>query len=248
MSELKKELEPKLYVAKSRNGSNWIRLAASIVMMALCGNVVASGPFSFAVTSGRFQSQAQNSLAKGIAFFDDGQFPRAQSYLKRALAEGLQEQADAALAYKYLAFYYCKYDVRRLCVDSFRRSMQLNPDLYLNLGERNNKQILSAYEEARNNIKREQIGAIRGMRISADRTARAKFVPKRNMAVLMLDIMPWASVYIDGKLRAVTPPDKRLWLPSGSHKIRVVNRKNDVEEAKYRLAGGEVYVLEYQFE
>jgi hypothetical protein len=38
-----------------------------------------------------------------------------------------------------------------------------------------------------------------------------------------LAIKPWGTVYVDGRERGVSPPMKRLVLPVGKHKIRIVN-------------------------
>jgi hypothetical protein len=38
-----------------------------------------------------------------------------------------------------------------------------------------------------------------------------------------LAIKPWGTVYVDGRERGVSPPMKRLMLPAGKHKIRIVN-------------------------
>jgi predicted Ser/Thr protein kinase len=38
-----------------------------------------------------------------------------------------------------------------------------------------------------------------------------------------LGIKPWGTVYVDGRERGVSPPMKRLVLPVGKHKIRIVN-------------------------
>ncbi|MET0855906.1 MAG: serine/threonine-protein kinase [Telluria sp.] len=38
-----------------------------------------------------------------------------------------------------------------------------------------------------------------------------------------LAIKPWGTVYVDGRERGVSPPMKRLVLPAGKHKIRIVN-------------------------
>jgi hypothetical protein len=38
-----------------------------------------------------------------------------------------------------------------------------------------------------------------------------------------LAIKPWGTVYVDGRERGVSPPMKRLTLPAGKHKIRIVN-------------------------
>jgi serine/threonine protein kinase len=38
-----------------------------------------------------------------------------------------------------------------------------------------------------------------------------------------LAIKPWGTVFVDGRERGVSPPMKRLSLPAGKHKIRIVN-------------------------
>jgi hypothetical protein len=38
-----------------------------------------------------------------------------------------------------------------------------------------------------------------------------------------LAIKPWGTIYVDGQERGVSPPLKKLALPAGKHKIRIVN-------------------------
>jgi hypothetical protein len=192
---------------------------------------------------------AQRSLAEGIALFEDGQYARAHSQLKQSVAAGLADGRDAALAHKYLAFYYCLHGVRRQCVKSFERALLADSDVELNTDERSNSEWSAAFEAARQNIDKSRASNnSSGVRISSDREARTRLKPKKNVSVVIFDVMPWGAVYIDGKLRAVSPPDKQLWLPSGNHRIKLVNGKHNAVDTQYRLAGGEVYVLEYKFE
>jgi tetratricopeptide (TPR) repeat protein len=192
---------------------------------------------------------AQRNLAEGIALFEDGQYARAHSQLKKAVATGLADGRDAALAHKYLAFYYCLHGVRRQCVKSFERALRADSDQDLNPEERNNSEWLAAFNAARQNVEKSRINNnSTGVRISTDSESRAKLKPKKDVAVLIFDVMPWGAMYINGKLRAVSPPDKQLWLPSGNHRIKIVNGKDNAVDAQYRLAGGEVYILEYKFE
>lgn len=46
---------------------------------------------------------------------------------------------------------------------------------------------------------------------------------KPETASYRLLIKPWGTVYVDGKEKGVSPPLKRLVLPAGKHRIRVVN-------------------------
>jgi hypothetical protein len=47
--------------------------------------------------------------------------------------------------------------------------------------------------------------------------------PVVEMVSYKLAIKPWGTVYVDGRERGVSPPMKRLALPAGKHKIRIVN-------------------------
>lgn len=204
---------------------------------------------SLAAEAQSISVSAQRNLAEGIALFEDGQYARAHSQLKQAVAVGLADGRDAALAHKYLAFYYCLHGVRRQCVKSFERALLADSDVDLNTDERSNSEWLAAFDVARQNVDKTRApNNTTGVRISSDREARTKLKPKKNVSVLVFDVMPWGAVYIDGKLRAVSPPDKQLWLPTGNHRIKIVNGKNNAVDTQYRLAGGEVYVLEYKFE
>jgi serine/threonine protein kinase len=53
-------------------------------------------------------------------------------------------------------------------------------------------------------------------------TAKAPPPVVENVAY-KLTIKPWGTVYVDGRERGVSPPMKRLTLPAGKHKIRIVN-------------------------
>ncbi|MES2759734.1 MAG: serine/threonine-protein kinase [Pseudomonadota bacterium] len=43
------------------------------------------------------------------------------------------------------------------------------------------------------------------------------------MVAYKLAIKPWGTVYVNGRERGVSPPMKRLLLPAGKHKVRIVN-------------------------
>jgi serine/threonine protein kinase len=47
--------------------------------------------------------------------------------------------------------------------------------------------------------------------------------PAVDTVAYKLAIKPWGTVYVDGRERGVSPPMKRLVLPAGKHKIRIVN-------------------------
>lgn len=47
--------------------------------------------------------------------------------------------------------------------------------------------------------------------------------PAVEMVAYKLAIKPWGTVYVNGREKGVSPPMKRLVLPAGKHKIRIVN-------------------------
>lgn len=47
--------------------------------------------------------------------------------------------------------------------------------------------------------------------------------PASDSGAVSIDIKPWGTVFVDGRERGVSPPLKRLMLPTGSHQVRVVN-------------------------
>jgi serine/threonine protein kinase len=65
--------------------------------------------------------------------------------------------------------------------------------------------------------------------VAARVSAAAGQVEKKQAAPVVetvpykLAIKPWGTVYVDGRERGVSPPMKRLVLPAGKHKIRIVN-------------------------
>jgi hypothetical protein len=47
--------------------------------------------------------------------------------------------------------------------------------------------------------------------------------PGKATIAFRLSIRPWATVLVDGSMKGVSPPMKRLLLPAGKHQIRLVN-------------------------
>ncbi len=70
---------------------------------------------------------------------------------------------------------------------------------------------------------------------------------KVETATYRLAIKPWGTVYVDGKSRGVTPPMKRLVLPVGKHKIRVVNPGFPDYEVEVNLTKNKSAVIEHDF-
>ena len=62
-----------------------------------------------------------------------------------------------------------------------------------------------------------------------------------------LVVKPWGTVYVDGKERGVSPPLKRLVLPAGKHKIRIVNPNFPDYYMDVNLSKGKSGTIEHDF-
>ena len=62
-----------------------------------------------------------------------------------------------------------------------------------------------------------------------------------------LVVKPWGTVYVDGKERGVTPPLKKLTLPAGRHKIRIVNPSFPDFNMEVNLSKGKSGTIEHDF-
>jgi len=67
-----------------------------------------------------YEQPAERSFINGMRFYEEGQYERAEALLKRALAEGLQDKHDIAIAQKHLAFIACAYNRPSDCEQAFR--------------------------------------------------------------------------------------------------------------------------------
>lgn len=78
---------------------------------------------------------AERSLLDGIRAYDDGQYPAAETALRRALQQGLQSARDQATAHKLLAFITCTSDRTDECEASFRAARAADPAFALSRAE-----------------------------------------------------------------------------------------------------------------
>jgi serine/threonine protein kinase len=80
-----------------------------------------------------------------------------------------------------------------------------------------------------------------GLPVVADKPAVAETASYR------LAVKPWGTVFVDGKEKGVSPPLKRLVLPAGKHKIRVVNPNFPDVFMDVNLAAGKSGTIEHDF-
>ncbi len=95
----------------------------------------------------RKSSTVQEKMAQGIAAFDQGEYSRAANAFKQALHLN-PSPADAGVAYKYLAFYYCINGAALQCETEFLRALQADPEFALEPAEQNHQAWSGAYVRA----------------------------------------------------------------------------------------------------
>ena len=58
---------------------------------------------------------------------------------------------------------------------------------------------------------------------AAPSTAAATAAPAPTTGTLSIAVQPWATIYVDGVQKGITPPLKKLTLPLGEHEVRLEN-------------------------
>lgn len=74
-----------------------------------------------------YQRPAERALISGLREYEDGQFDRAEQSLRNALALGLRDARDVAVAHKYLAFLACAFNRLAECEQQFRGAFAADP-------------------------------------------------------------------------------------------------------------------------
>ena len=78
---------------------------------------------------------AERALIDGIRAYDDGQYPQAETALRKALTAGLASGRDRASAHKLLAFITCTSERPAECEAAFRAARAADPAFALNRSE-----------------------------------------------------------------------------------------------------------------
>jgi Tfp pilus assembly protein PilF len=74
-----------------------------------------------------YQKPAERALINGVRQYEEGAFERAEISLRSALAQGLADARDAAVAHKYLAFLACAFNRLAECEQRFRDALASDP-------------------------------------------------------------------------------------------------------------------------
>ena len=66
-------------------------------------------------------------------------------------------------------------------------------------------------------------------------------------ATLVLGVVPWGEIYVDGKKRGLAPPLSRLKLAPGKHSVKIVNGAFPTHFMTVELKPGQTLVAKFQF-
>ncbi len=78
-----------------------------------------------------YEQPAERAFLNAMRFYEEGQHERAEVLFRRALAEGLKDSNDVAMAGKHLAFIACAYNRPAECETAFRAAFAADPNFRL---------------------------------------------------------------------------------------------------------------------
>jgi len=203
--------------------------------------------------------RASLRLAEGISQFEQGRLVASFNNLRNALAGGLTDPVEIAMANKYLGFYYCSTGARALCERHFEMALLASPGFDLSPPEKTAAPWAEAYETVYRRLtvdcrapdvagQGEQSGifvdqppsGIRATSSPADGQAPAP-------AVLRFAVRPWGDVYLNGKRWLTTPPVKEVQLAPGRHRIEVRNGALRPFATEFTFVPGGQFLLRHDF-
>jgi hypothetical protein len=82
-----------------------------------------------------YDQPAERAFISGLRYYEEGQYERAETLIKRSLAEGLRDPHDVAVAQKHLAFIACAYNRPTDCEQAFRAAYVADPNFRLTEAE-----------------------------------------------------------------------------------------------------------------
>jgi tetratricopeptide (TPR) repeat protein len=110
--------------------------AALLALLAGCATPPPPPPAPPTVSIARLYEQpAERAFLNALRFYEEGQYERAETLFRRALADGLKDAHDAATANKHLAFIACAYGRLAECETDFHAAFAADPDFALTQAE-----------------------------------------------------------------------------------------------------------------
>lgn len=77
----------------------------------------------------------ERKLVKGVENYEEGNYNESMAALNEVLQTKLADKDDKVSAYKYLAFIHCVSGREKLCYETFRKALSINPDFELSKAE-----------------------------------------------------------------------------------------------------------------
>ena len=74
-----------------------------------------------------YEQPAERAFLNALRLYEEGQHERAEAQFRRALADGLKDRHDVAMANKHLAFIACAYNRPVDCETAFRAAFAADP-------------------------------------------------------------------------------------------------------------------------
>ena len=105
---------------------------AAVTVLAGCATPpVAPSPPSTVSIARLYEQPAERAFLNAMRLYEEGQHERAEVLFRRALAEGLKDSNDVAMADKHLAFIACAYNRPAECETAFRAAFAADPNFRL---------------------------------------------------------------------------------------------------------------------
>jgi hypothetical protein len=115
--------------------------ALAVALLASCQSLTApepapapAAPASTSIAA-LHRQPAERALIDGIRLYEDAAFDRAELALRNALASGLADRRDVAVAHKYIAFIACAFNRFDECEASFESAFAADPGFTLTVAE-----------------------------------------------------------------------------------------------------------------
>lgn len=99
---------------------------AAALLLAACATPPPPAPPTVSVAR-LYEQPAERAFLTALRLYEDGQHDRAEAMFRRALAAGLQDRHDVAIAFKHLAFIACAYNRPAECETAFRAAFGADP-------------------------------------------------------------------------------------------------------------------------
>lgn len=111
------------------SGKNIVLVGLS--MLALCGCVTTGGSCDDAREVRLLRTPTEHQVNNGIKNYEDGNYSASIAVLQSLVDNKDATKNEKLLGYKYLAFSYCLSSKEKMCRESFKKALDLDPNFNL---------------------------------------------------------------------------------------------------------------------